>query len=225
MKQKEWMRVKLGKAAPALGIPVLVAIGIGAHAGAVAGAPARLPAHFGGLLSDYTPLLINGSPLKGAPYEMHGNWTLDLNRARTQAAFSAEIAMETSEVVNPDPNFDPGQLSPHTHHISVTDGVVHDGPTDWQTMCPAVSSVTGGFAVTGSAYVTVNGANAPFGNPSPVTICILGASGTVEFSNVTLTIGSPANGHFGSQPIHGVVSGCTGSLGTSRQDCEVAVMP
>ncbi|HJU08883.1 MAG TPA: hypothetical protein VJ727_10440 [Rhodanobacteraceae bacterium] len=228
MKQKEQMRV-LGKLVAVSGVPMLAAIGIGAHA--VAGTPAKLPAHFSGVLSDYTPMIINGAPVKGAPYEMHGNWSLDLNGTRTQAAFSAEIAMETSEVVNPDPNFDPTQLNPHTHHISMTGGVVHDGPTDWQTMCPAVSSVTGGFVVTGSAYITGNGANAPFGNPSPVTICILGGSDTLQpntayvaFANVTLTIGSPASGHFGPQPIHGVVTGCTGSFGTPRHDCEVAVV-
>ncbi|MGH8212596.1 MAG: hypothetical protein ACREPP_05125 [Rhodanobacteraceae bacterium] len=232
MKQNAWMRLKLVNAFPALGIPVVAAIGIGAHTSAVAGAPNKLPAHFSGLLSDYSPLIVNGAPLNGAPYEMHGNWTLDLNAARTQATFSAQIAMETSEVANPDPNYDPGHLSPHTHHISVPDGVVHNGPTDWQTLCPAVSSVTGGFAVTGSAYVTVNGANAPFGNPSPVTICILGASDTMQpntanvvFANFTLTIGSPASGHFGPQPVHGVVSRCAGSFGNPRQDCEVTVEP
>ena len=225
MKNTRLIRPARNKAALALGIVALLAMGAAGQTTALAGGPPRLPTHFNGVLSDYTPMIINGAPVKGAPYEMHGNWTLDLNEARTQATFSAEIAMETSEVANPDPNFDPGQLSAHTHHISVTDGVVHDGPTDWQTMCPTVSSVTGGFVVTGSAYVTVNGANAPFGNPSPVTICVLGASGTVSFANLTLTIGAPANGHFGSQPIHGVVSGCSGTFGTPRQDCKVAVVP
>jgi hypothetical protein len=231
MKQKEWTRSALRKTVAALSIPMLAAIAVGAHTSAVAGAPPKLPAHFSGLLSDYTPMLINGAPVKGAPYEMHGNWKLDLDQTRSSAAFSAEIAMETSEVVNPDPNYDPGQLNPHTHYISMTGGVVHDGPTDWQTMCPAVSSVTGGFVVTGSAYVTANGANAPFGNPSPVTICILGASDTlqpntayVEFANFTLTIGSPASGHFGPQPIHGVVTQCGGWWGNEQQNCKVTVV-
>jgi hypothetical protein len=229
MKSKELIRPARDRAVLASGFVAILAMGVG-QTPARAGGPQQLPAHFSGVLSDYTPMIINGAPVKGAPYEMHGNWTLDLDRTRSSAAFSAEIAMETSEVVNPDPNFDPSQLNPHTHHINMTDGVVHDGPTDWQTLCPTVSSVTVGFAVTGTAYITGNGANAPFGNPSPVTVCILGGTDTlqpntayVEFANFTLTIGSPASGHFGPQPIHGVVSGCTGALGTPRHECEVAV--
>jgi hypothetical protein len=99
-------------------------------------------------------------------------------------------------------------------------------------MCPAVSSVTGGFVVTGSAYVTANGANPPFGNPSPATICILGVSNTlmpgtvyVQLANFTLTIGPPASAHFGPQAIHGVVSRCSGLWGDERQDCRVSVVP
>jgi hypothetical protein len=103
---------------------------------------------------------------------------------------------------------------------------------DWKTLCPAVSAVAGGFVITGSAYVTANGANPPFGNPSPVTICILGVPGTlvpgaayVQLSNFTLTIGAPASAHFGPQAIHGVVSSC-GNFGRGeRQDCEVTVVP
>lgn len=230
MKKKEWIRFASRKAARVLGILVLATTG--GPATAWAGRPPMLPTHFSGLLSDYTPSSVNGTPIKGAPYEMHGKWTLDINPSRSKATFSAAIAMETSEVVNTDPDFDPGKLGPHTHHISVTNGVIHAGPMDWQTMCPAVSSVTGGFVVTGSAYVTANGANPPFGNPSPVTICILGVSNTlvpgaayVQLANFTLTIGSPASAHFGPQAIHGVVSGCGNLVGGERQDCRVTVVP
>jgi len=230
VKKKQWMRAASRKAAPMLGILVLATMG--GPARARAGGPPQLPMHFNGVLSDYTPSAVNGTSIKGAPYEMHGNWTLDLNPARSEAAFSAAFAMETSEAVNTDPDFDPGKLGAHTHHISVTDGVIHNGPMDWKTMCPAISSVTGGFVVTGSAYVTANGANPPFGNPSPVTICILGVSNTlmpgaayVQLANFTLTIGLPASAHFGPQAIHGVVSRC-GNLGEGeRQDCKVTVVP
>jgi hypothetical protein len=229
VKNKKWTRFATSKAAPALGILVLAAMG--GPASARPGSP-QLPPHFSGVLSDYTPSSVNGTPISGAPYEMHGNWTLDINAARGKATFSAAIAMETSEVVNTDPDFDPGKLGPHTHHVSVTDGVVHAGPMDWQTMCPAASGVTGGFVVTGSAYVTANGANPPFGNPSPATICILGVSNTlvpgaayVQLANVTLTIGAPASAHFGPQAIHGVVSRCGNLLGGERQDCKVTVVP
>lgn len=232
MKRKEWMSNTPNKAAPVLGILVLATMGIGAQTSAAAGRPPNLPTHFSGLLSDYTPSSVNGTPIKGAPYEMHGRWTLDLNPTRSKATFSAAIAMETSEVVNTDPSFDPGKLGAHTHHISVTGGVIHDGPMDWKTMCPAFSpSPTGGFAVTGSAYVTGNGISLPLGNPSPVTICILGGTNTlvpntayVELANFTLTIGSPASAHFGPQAIHGVVAKCGGPWGDERQDCRVNVV-
>ena len=232
MKSKEWMRTARAKAVPVLSLAVLAAMAAGASTTAAARGAPRLPMHFSGVLSDYTPSSVNGTPIKGAPYEMHGNWTLDLNATRNKAVFSAAFAMETSEVVNTDPNFDPGKLGPHTHHISVTDGVVHAGPMDWKTMCPAVAAVTGGFVVTGSGYVTANGANPPFGNPSPVTICILGVSNSltprsayVELANVTLTIGAPASAHFGPQAIHGVVAKCGWPWGGEQQDCQVTVVP
>ena len=192
-----------------------------------------LPAHFSGLLNDYTPASVNGVAIKGGPYEMHGKWALELNEERRTATFAAEMTMQTSEVVNADPTFDPGTLGAHTHHISVTDGVVHDGPTDWMDMCPTFSpAVTGGFAVTGTAYVTGNGGNPPFGNPSPVTICILGGTSTnvaetasVQFSNFTLSFaaGSHASTHFGPQAIHGVVVKCDGTWRHESQECAVTV--
>lgn len=232
MKTRKWIQAAPGRPATVLGVLVLATMAVIGPASARVGGSPQLPMHFSGVLSDYTPSSVNGTPIKGAPYEMHGRWTLDLNPARSTAAFSAAFAMETSEAVNTDPDFDPGKLGAHTHHISVTNGVIHDGPMDWQTMCPSVSSVTGGFAVTGSAYVTANGANPPFGNPSPVTICILGVSSSlvpgtayVQLANFTLTIGSPASAHFGPQAIHGVVSSCGNFGGGERQDCRVTIVP
>jgi hypothetical protein len=78
---------------------------------------------------------------------------------------------------------------------------MHDDPTDpinWKTQCPTFKPpVSDGFVVIGTAYITGNGGNPPFGNPSPVTICIhggtqnpsvTGAQAFVEFSNFTLCI-------------------------------------
>ena len=36
----------------------------------------RRPVHFTGLLNDYVPLL---TTVKGSPYEMHGQWSMDVN--------------------------------------------------------------------------------------------------------------------------------------------------
>ena len=174
--------------------------------------------HYSGLLNDYTP---SAAVVKGGPYEMRGKWSLDVNQRRGTATFSAAMNMETSDygiaqnTVNKD---DPTTRGAHTHHISVTDGVVND---EWTTSCPAFSpAATGGFVVTGTAFVTGNGSPAPFGNPSPVTICVLGGA-NVEFSNITVTFGAPANTHFGKQAIHGVVLKCGGPWDPESRDCTI----
>lgn len=236
MKSAELVRTARSKTVLVSGILALLATGVGGQSLALAGGPPRGPMQFSGLLNDYTPTTVDGTPtgtaIKGAPYEMHGVWTLDLNEQRSKAKFSAEMTMQTSEVVNTDPVYNPGTLGAHTHHISVADGVVHDGPMDFVTMCPTLKPpAAGGFVVTGTLYLTANGSNPPFGNPSPVTICILGGTSTlvpgtayVEFSNLTLTIGAPASSHFSSLPIHGVVTRCGGQWGFRQsQSCEVAV--
>ena len=209
-----------------------LALAVGSLSCALAGEPSRLPVHFSGLINDYTPLKANNVAISGAPYEMHGTWTLDLNPARSSAVFSVEMSMETADFANKDPDptmLSPTKLNPHTHHISVTDGVIHNDPTgdpiNWMASCAPNGfspAITDGFVITGSAYVTGNGANAPFGNPTPVTICVLGGVSTgiagtasVTYSNLTLTFAPPAEGaknassHFGTQAINGVVAKCT----------------
>jgi hypothetical protein len=195
----------------------------------------QLPVSFSGLVNDYTPA---APTVAGGPYEMHGTWSLLLKKWQGTATLSAELTMETADFANTDPNHDPTKLSPHTHHISVTDGVIHNDPTDpvnWQTQCPTFKPpVADGFVVTGTAYVTGNGGNPPFGNPSPVTICILGgaqnplitgAQAFVAFSNFTLTfgVGSRASTHFGTQAINGVVAKCEPPWSHESSDCRVAI--
>jgi hypothetical protein len=203
----------------------------------LAAGPSRLPLQFSGLLNDYTP---PAPAVAGGTYEMHGKWSLQLSdREGGRAIFSAEMSMETADFANPDVNHDPTKLSPHTHHISVADGVLHDDPTDpinWKSVCPTFKPpVTTGFVVTGTAYITGNGGNPPFGNPSAVTLCILGGTpsatvvGTqtfVEFSNFTLTFGSKslASTHFGTQAINGVVVRCEGPWARESSACRVAVV-
>ena len=213
----------------------LLGIGVRGLTPALAGGQSRLPTHFSGLLNDYTP---PAPTVTGGPYEMHGRWSLQLAEERGTATFSAEMTMETADFANPDANHDPTKLGPHTHHISVPDGMIHNDPTDpinWKTACPTFKpAVAGGFVVTGTAYVTGNGGNPPFGNPSSVTICILGgmqnpsATGVqavVEFSNFTLTFAnkSLASSHFGTQAINGVVAKCEGPWG-HQSSCKVAVV-
>src|SRR5580658_10948807 len=73
------------------------------------------PVHFGGLINDYSP-----STVAGGPYEIRGDWALDVVRGGT-ANFSADVNMETSDygitsATQVDPT-NPATRSPHTHHI------------------------------------------------------------------------------------------------------------
>jgi hypothetical protein len=174
------------------------------------------PVHYVGLINDYTP---SAAVTAGGPYEMRGKWSLEVDELHGTAKFSAAMNMETSDygiaqgTVNKD---DPTTRGAHTHHISVTDGVVS---SDWMTACPKFSpAVTEGFVVTGMATVTGNGGPAKFGNPSPVTICVLGGA-DVRFSNFTIAFGLPASSHFGTQAIHGVVVRCNEPWGRESKDC------
>jgi hypothetical protein len=224
-----------GRTALVLVVPAALAIATGAATQAFAWGPPPLPAHFSGLLNDYTPAT---PTVAGSPYEMHGKWSLSLNE-RGGAVFSAEMTMQTADFANTDPNHDPTKLNPHTHHITVSDGVVHNDPTDpinWKASCPTFKpAAAGGFVVTGTAYVTGNGGNPPFGNPSAATICVLGGApnpgiattqSIVQFSNFTLQFatGSLASGHFGTQAINGVVSRCDGPWDRDSSDCRVALV-
>jgi hypothetical protein len=221
---------RLNKAAVLLASLSAMALTVAASTPALATGKPRLPSHFSGLLNDYTsPAVTNG------PYEMHGIWSLTLNEEKGSAVFTAEMTMQTADFANA--SGDPTKLLPHTHHIRVTDGVMHTDPSDpvtWQGACTAVKPpVTDGFVVTGTAYVTGNGANAPFGNPSSVTICVLGGSESVAtpgqafvtFANFQLkfTDTGHASTHFGSQAINGVVTKCAHAWNPESEDCRLQV--
>jgi hypothetical protein len=207
----------------ACGIAVLAAaaVSVGERSTALAGdrdhAPRDLrPDHYIGLLNDHTP---SAAVVKGGPYEMRGKWSLELDERRGTATFSAAMDMQTSDygitqgTVNKD---DPATRGAHTHHISMTDGVFS---SDWQSLCPVFSpAVTNGFVISGMAFVTGNGSPAPFGNTSPLTVCVLGGE-NVQYSNVTVTLGTPASSHFGTQAIHGVVLRCSGRFLRQSRDC------
>ena len=199
-----------------------VATGLGGFTLAVAGEREEPPpVHYHGLINDYTP---SAAVVKGGPYEMRGRWSLEVNERQGTAKFSAVMNMEASDYGIVQGTVDKDEVDPtktrgaHTHHILMTDGKVS---SDWAASCPQFAQpVSGGFVVTGPAYITVNGGNTPFANPSTATICVLGG-GEVRFSNFTMTISTPASGHFGAQPIHGVVLGCAGPWERESKDCTV----
>jgi hypothetical protein len=165
--------------------------------------PRRL--HLSGLINDYTPTT-TVKPM--GPWEMHGTWTLTLNREFDKADFSAALTMEEGDYwlsQNTGDVDDPGARSQHTHHITMKDATVSDDTS--ACLPPDSPADTVRFVVTGMASVTANGNNAPFapnGELSPLLVCVAGGT-DIEFSNVTLLFSKPASGHFGSQGIHGVV--------------------
>ena len=200
--------------------PVLMLGGLSLALGNEREPPSLPPVHFNGLINDYTP---SAAVVKGGPYEMRGKWSLDIDERRGMAAFTAAMNMETSDFGITQGSVDkdiPTNRGAHTHHIVMTEGTI---TTDWNTnpSCPAFSpAVTDGFVITGPAYVTGNGGPAPFGNPTTLTICVLGGV-NVKYSNVTIKFGAPANSHFGMFPIHGVVLRCMERWGRESKDCSV----
>jgi hypothetical protein len=162
--------------------------------------------HFSGLLNDYSP-----STVTNGPWEMHGQWTMDLNERAGTADFAADMTMSgygKTEADAPDPT--QGGALAHEHHIKLTNVTV-----TWNTVgCPPLSPATfGGFQVTGTvSLLTGNGSNAAFETQPPssvLQICVTGGenAGSIPYSNITLQFqtGSPAIKHFGGQPIHGVI--------------------
>ena len=129
-----------------------------------------------GVINDFT------APLDASgPWQIVGDWTLAVNTASGKVEFQAALNMVRSE--------NPSRQS-HTHHVAMTDG--------------QVTPIAGGYRISGTAAITSNGALAGF-TGSPLEIEITGGS-ALNFSNVKVTFGGSAVGHFGDQPIDGVVN-------------------
>jgi hypothetical protein len=168
----------------------------------------RPPVHFSGLINDYSPLSAN---VKGSPWEMHGQWSMDLRPNRGTADFAADMTMSgygrTAEGA-----VDPTQplVNPHTHHIRLTNIKI-----TWDMIgCPAYAAPTptSGFQINGTvSLLTGNGGNAPFETKPPsstLQVCVTGVDNapySVPNANITLVFVGAATTHFGPQAIHGVV--------------------
>jgi hypothetical protein len=178
---------------------------IGLVSGTCALAEDFRPAHFSGLINDYSP-----ASVKSGPWEMHGQWTMELRRDRRygeSADFSADMTM-SGYGKTADGAVDAAQFgqNPHTHHIKLTNMKVMPDMTG----CPAYlpPATTSGFQISGTVdLITGNGGTAPFETTPPTStlqVCITGGT-EVATSNITLVFNGPATSHFGSQAIHGVV--------------------
>jgi hypothetical protein len=168
----------------------------------------RRQVHFSGLINDYSPL----SSISGSPWEMHGQWSMDLNLERGSADFSADMTMSGFGRTDAGA-VDPTQplVNPHTHHIKLTNVRI-----TWDMIgCPTYLTPvpTTGFQLNGTvSLLTGNGQIAPFEtNPpsSTLQVCITGGNEipySLPNSNITMVFGGlAATKHFGPQAIHGVV--------------------
>ena len=159
---------------------------------------------FTGLINDYSP-----ANVKGGPWEMHGQWSLDLQRWWGVADFSADMTMSDYGTTAGVLDATKGGQSAHTHHIKVTNAAVIWNMDGCPTFSPAT---TMGFQFSGTvSLITGNGGPAPFETDPPsstLQVCITGGA-DVSYSNITLVFGGPATTHFGPQAIHGVVRNAT----------------
>jgi hypothetical protein len=190
--------------------------------GARALAQESRPVHFSGLINDYSPLSMS---VKGSPWEMHGQWSMDLHPEWGTADFSADMTMSGYGKTSAGA-VDPTQplVNPHTHHIRLTNVRI-----TWDMIgCPAYlpPATTTGFQVNGTvSLLTGNGSIAPFETDPPsstLQVCVTGGNDipySVPNSNITLVFGGPATTHFGPQALHGVVRKASDdSIGKGRED-------
>jgi hypothetical protein len=177
-------------------------------AGSSALAGERPVASFSGLINDYSPL---NTSVKGSPWEMHGQWSMDIYPEWETADFSADMTMSgygttTAGAVDPTKPL----VNPHTHHILLKNAKIIWNMTGCPTYLPPAT--TTGFQLKGTVnLMTGNGSIAPFETDPPsstLQVCVMGGNPTqysIENSNITLVFGGPATTHFGPQAIHGVV--------------------
>lgn len=168
----------------------------------------RKPLHFSGLINDYSPL---SATIKGSPWEMHGQWSMDVDPERGRADFSADMTMSGFGKTSAGA-VDPTQplVNPHTHHIRLQNAKI-----SWDMSgCPAYlpPATLMGFQLNDTVkLLTGNGSIAPFETDPPsstLQVCITGGDDvrySITNSNITLVFGGPAVEHFGPQAIHGVV--------------------
>jgi hypothetical protein len=134
------------------------------------------PTRMEGVINDYTADLDG----QGA-WHIVGDWSLFLKGQSGRVDFIASLTMVRADNTS---------RASHTHHVGIIDGTV--------------TPIANGYRISGNAVITGNGAAAGFSG-SRVDVDITGAS-LVPYSNVKLAFGGGAIGHFGDQPLDGVVN-------------------
>ena len=133
---------------------------------------------------------------------------MTLDKEDNTAVFIASLTMELSPLGQTSTNVGTSALSQHTHDIKMKDAKLTFNPTNCPGNATGTPPYTARFELVGMATVSANGGGFPpppaTAEPSQLQVCIEGGSVTA-YSNVTLVFQAPASGHFGGQPIHGVV--------------------
>jgi len=178
--------------------------------GTYAMAETQGPVHFKGLINDYTT-----AGVAGGPYEMHGQWSMELHPDRGTADFFADMTMSSYGTTTTNTGTvteDPTQagVNPHTHHIRLTEVAISTEATG----CPPYKTATTvRFQINGTLSMMTGNGNVLKGETDPpssqLQVCVSGGP-VVEYSNVTLVFSTPASNHFGLQAIHGDVRKASG---------------
>jgi hypothetical protein len=135
-----------------------------------------------GVINDYVD--------SAGSWHINGEWSLQVKGNSGKAEFFASLIMMRSDLWVITTGADPANRMPHTHHVGLADGVVTPLPNGWR--------------ISGNAVITGNGNAAGF-SPSPIVVEITGGN-TVAAANIKLTFEGAAAGHFGTQPLDGVVT-------------------
>lgn len=175
----------------------------------------RTPVHFRGVINDYSPVSGNTTA-----WELHGPWSLTLDKETGKAHFSTSLTMVLSAVGQNSTTLQDITLAQHTHNITM-DGTVTYNPTDCPGNALTTPPLTARIELNNSASVFANGNVPPFGQFSGLQVCISGGVNepnqpNVQFSNITLKFSGGAATHFGGQAIHGVVRSATESSDHDR---------
>ena len=132
--------------------------------------------HYSGVVNDYT------ANLDGAgAWHITGEWTASVKGDSGKGEFTVGLTMARAAT-------EPRSF--HTHHVTLENG--------------QVTALSNGYRISGTAGMSGNGAFAGF-TGSPVSVDITGGN-AVPFSNIAITFGGGAAGHFGSGTIKGVVT-------------------
>jgi hypothetical protein len=113
------------------------------------------------------------------PWQLVGDWSATL---KTSGTVDVQASLSMVRADNP-------TRSAHTHHVALIDGVL--------------AAIVNGYRITGTATITSNGTAAPFSG-SPVVVDVTGGA-AVSLAKVAMTFQGAATGHFGDQPIEGVI--------------------